>query len=310
MSSYRMSLVFAVIIVIAVPSVYADPWMVDSFFDITYDTSIGPPYPATTSVEVEIANPDGPVGPLLPAGRQLLRLENTVPELALELKGYTEGGMFAVDSFFDITYKTPGIDFPAESFFDVFFDTELPDGTKANVIGQPDVSFAVDSFFDITYQIEFEHGPETLSLNGELAPGLDFVNVSVGDEIPPDSFFDVFFEIEIDETESPLDVLQPIMQFTMHGTLFEDYIPGDANRDGSVDVSDLGILAANYNIGGGLGWSNADFTADGHVDVSDLGVLALHYGEGPTAQVPEPSTFVGLLGLCLAGLFALPRRKR
>lgn len=56
-------------------------------------------------------------------------------------------------------------------------------------------------------------------------------------------------------------------------------IPGDANEDGSVDVGDLGILAANYG-GSGKGWSQGDFNGDGNVDVGDLGILAANYGQG------------------------------
>ncbi|MBN2292353.1 MAG: hypothetical protein JXM70_08010 [Pirellulales bacterium] len=80
---------------------------------------------------------------------------------------------------------------------------------------------------------------------------------------------------------------------------------GDANKDGSVDVSDLGILAAHYGATSGVGWSEADFNGDGVVDVSDLGVLAANYGTVPSAQsVPEPSAFAGLLVLFLAGITA------
>ncbi|MBN2296420.1 MAG: autotransporter-associated beta strand repeat-containing protein [Pirellulales bacterium] len=87
-------------------------------------------------------------------------------------------------------------------------------------------------------------------------------------------------------------------------------IDGDANVDGTVDVSDLGILATNYGTGGGHVWEQADFNGDGFVDVSDLGILATNYGSGTVDQsVPEPSTFVGLLPLCLVGLSALARRK-
>ncbi len=55
-------------------------------------------------------------------------------------------------------------------------------------------------------------------------------------------------------------------------------LPGDANLDGSVDVTDLGILATNYGIGSGAEWANGDFNGDGSVDVSDLGILATNYG--------------------------------
>ena len=62
-------------------------------------------------------------------------------------------------------------------------------------------------------------------------------------------------------------------------------MPGDANYDRKVDVSDLGILAFNYgNIS--VEWFEADFTGDGNVDVGDLGVLAANYG---VVMIPEPS---------------------
>lgn len=57
-------------------------------------------------------------------------------------------------------------------------------------------------------------------------------------------------------------------------------LPGDANGDKKVDVSDLGILAANYGLTGGATWAKGDFNNDGKVDVSDLGILAANYGAG------------------------------
>ena len=79
-------------------------------------------------------------------------------------------------------------------------------------------------------------------------------------------------------------------------------LPGDANGDGSVDVSDLGILATNYGTIGGMVWADADFTADGNVDVSDLGILATNYGTTSASAVPEPSSVVLLLGVLSASL--------
>lgn len=69
------------------------------------------------------------------------------------------------------------------------------------------------------------------------------------------------------------------------GTTFEAAAPtvqgaGDANGDGKVDVSDLGILAANYGETAGSLWTAGDFNDDGAVDVSDLGILAANYGQG------------------------------
>lgn len=49
-------------------------------------------------------------------------------------------------------------------------------------------------------------------------------------------------------------------------------LPGDANRDGVIDVADLAILGANYN----LNTENsrvADFNGDHKVDLADLGII-------------------------------------
>ncbi len=84
--------------------------------------------------------------------------------------------------------------------------------------------------------------------------------------------------------------------------------PGDANEDGNVDVTDLGILATNYGAGG-LGWFDGDFTGDGLVDVSDLGILATNYGTVPVAQaVPEPGITALLLGAICSALIVFRRR--
>jgi hypothetical protein len=86
----------------------------------------------------------------------------------------------------------------------------------------------------------------------------------------------------------------------------KQYHPGDATKDGHVNVDDLGVLASNYD-GTGKVWTQADFTADGAVNVDDLGVLASNYDwVGPGASIPEPAT-LSLLGL---GALALIRRKR
>lgn len=81
-------------------------------------------------------------------------------------------------------------------------------------------------------------------------------------------------------------------------------LPGDANLDGFVDVSDLGILAGNWT--NQAGWRTADFNADGIVDISDLGILAGNWQQQqlapePPAHMPEPLTMAtfGLAGLAV-----------
>lgn len=86
------------------------------------------------------------------------------------------------------------------------------------------------------------------------------------------------------------------------------YTPGDANRDGTVDASDLGILATHYGATSGAQWGDGDFTGDGSVDVSDLGLLATNYSNGSSsvASVPEP----GGIALLLCGLLSLALSRR
>jgi hypothetical protein len=51
---------------------------------------------------------------------------------------------------------------------------------------------------------------------------------------------------------------------------------GDANRDRIVDISDLAILAMNWQ-GTGKTFSQGDFNYDGKVDAKDLGILSMNW---------------------------------
>mgnify|MGYP000923327682 CR=1 FL=1 len=83
---------------------------------------------------------------------------------------------------------------------------------------------------------------------------------------------------------------------------------GDANLDGVVDVTDLGILATNYGGDTDITWGLADFNCDGVVDVTDLGILATNYGSGTPHGTPTPEpTTLGLLGI---GVLGIIRRRR
>ncbi len=90
----------------------------------------------------------------------------------------------------------------------------------------------------------------------------------------------------------------------------EPPLPGDANLDGSVDVTDLGILATYYNGGSDLTWGQGDFTGDGLVNVNDLGILATHYGTSSVvASVPEPGS-MALLACGGLSILVLSARRR
>jgi hypothetical protein len=73
-------------------------------------------------------------------------------------------------------------------------------------------------------------------------------------------------------------------------------VPGDANGDGAVDVSDLGILAANYGMTSGATLAQGDFNGDGKVDVSDLGILAANYGTGTQVAADFNADYAKVFG--------------
>lgn len=80
-------------------------------------------------------------------------------------------------------------------------------------------------------------------------------------------------------------------------------LPGDANDDGKVDLTDFGILKTNFGSGTALG--QGDFNADAHVDLTDFGILKQNFGLSGAVGVPEPATLsLGIFGLALLGLRA------
>lgn len=54
---------------------------------------------------------------------------------------------------------------------------------------------------------------------------------------------------------------------------------GDATLDGSVNVSDLAVLATHFGMSSGATWAQGDFNNDGAVNVSDLAELATNFGQ-------------------------------
>lgn len=89
-------------------------------------------------------------------------------------------------------------------------------------------------------------------------------------------------------------------------------LPGDINTDGTVGLSDVGILKAHFGRAGARG--DGDLTGDGRVDISDFAELKDNYGRtgpgpviGPT--VPEPAEWV-LAMVALAQLAYLTRGRR
>ncbi|HLA83823.1 MAG TPA: dockerin type I domain-containing protein [Thermoguttaceae bacterium] len=83
-------------------------------------------------------------------------------------------------------------------------------------------------------------------------------------------------------------------------------LPGDANRDGSINAADAAILAAHWGDQTGVSWATGDFNEDGAVNALDASILAANWSGVPTESssattVPEPGT----LTILATGLIAL-----
>jgi parallel beta-helix repeat protein/predicted outer membrane repeat protein len=80
----------------------------------------------------------------------------------------------------------------------------------------------------------------------------------------------------LDPTESPILTTDLTFDFFV--------LAGDANRDRTVDINDLAILAMNWQ-GSGKVFSQGDFNYDGKVDAKDLGILSANWQK----NLPAPA---------------------
>ena len=73
-------------------------------------------------------------------------------------------------------------------------------------------------------------------------------------------------------------------------------MPGDFNCDGVVDVADLGIVGANFNVTQ-VPYIDGDANLDGRVDVADLGVVGANWSAAQGGSLPHALQSAGLAGL-------------
>ena len=71
-------------------------------------------------------------------------------------------------------------------------------------------------------------------------------------------------------------------------------VPGDANLDGTVDNTDLTIVATNY-YQTGMTWQYGDFNCDGTVDLADWAIMITHDGEVLSPLAPQAAVISRLV---------------
>jgi hypothetical protein len=203
-----------------------------------------------------------------------------------------------------------------ETFVDYVFDQPLLGGSAFTA--------TLSWFRDI---LRFDDGDTLIDAGDSFALGddLDDLDLSLllGDEVVARSVSDVdsVEHLHFDLPASGFYTLRVGRDFVSGSGPDETFglawdagvaIPGDANGDGTVNLSDFLVLRRNF--GQSVGFAGGDFNGDGTVNLSDFLILRRNFGSGPGsgalddwyATVPEPA---GLAVLAVVPACLMRRRR-
>jgi hypothetical protein len=140
--------------------------------------------------------------------------------------------------------------------------------------------------------LDIRHLPDNLAVAKSLAYTPNTATFSFGSILPDGNYRATVLAGAVEDLAGNTLAADHVLDFFVLG--------GDANHDGVVDVSDLGILASNWQQSP-RNSSQGDFNNDGVVDVADLGILASHWQQGlpapsaPAGSSPSPSRSLKLI---------------
>lgn len=103
------------------------------------------------------------------------------------------------------------------------------------------------------------------------------------------------YEIWVSQVDAPLESQNYALAWWTGDGQAAAGLPGDANLDGAVNLTDFGVLKVNFGRSQAL-IDDGDFDQNGRVDLTDFSILKQNFGRRGTATVPEPNT-LGLLAL-------------
>lgn len=95
---------------------------------------------------------------------------------------------------------------------------------------------------------------------------------------------------------------------TPTSALFRYTLLGDANLNGTVNINDFSLLAANFNTAGP--WVEGDFNYDQFVNISDFALLASNFNRSLPADLPRESIPEPVSLIFVASAFAVLKRQR